>query len=366
MTAITELFQRITVEDATRDRVAAIVNGWAITRNVDKRLKQKGWPTAVVDVATVTTDKAWVRSTTSLSTGVRIENGLAVIDMDIDDPIVEEKILPALRAAFPALKLALWRHGKGYKIAIFVRTDEEFPRISGLAWLKPGTTTDDGAHRVEMFGGGSPRQFGAIGYHTAPKPGVAPVFYVWEGDRSPVNTNVHDLPTLIKQDFFLIADIVDRVLEAAGWTVVEKSTRGEIAVRRKYDLVETMKFNCIDGVTRTLAELPGAAAAWEAGGQPLRCSAASWLEGPEAMNLTRCLVRVTPRGEVFVWDTAKSVSHYPMSAAPVAADLGALAEKLRELTGGEEQIDVIDLLAEAIAEIALENIEVKVGGHERA
>ena len=51
---------------------------------------------------------------------MRVENGLAVLDMDIDDEIIGE-IANELQEAHPRLAQALIRFGKGHKEAWFIR-----------------------------------------------------------------------------------------------------------------------------------------------------------------------------------------------------------------------------------------------------
>ncbi|RUX45426.1 hypothetical protein EOA33_24090 [Mesorhizobium sp. M4A.F.Ca.ET.050.02.1.1] len=325
MNAITELFHRITVEEATRDRIAMIVNGWPITRNVDKRTFQKGWTTEQATVEMVTTDEAWLHRT-SLSTGIRIENGIAAIDVDVDDHLAET-IRAAILRAFPALKDALLRFGKGYKFALFCRTSEPFGRLHTSKFLKPGTTADDGAYCAEIFGGGSPRQFGAVGYHTAPRRGVEPIFYRWEG-RSPLDTRADELPALTKKQFFKILDIVENILDAAGWSPVEFTTKGENKTNWVHDLTEGMVFRCSDWVDRTLADLQALGAY---GLQGLRCSAS--FTDPTAKRRDRCQIATTRDGRLVITDHDGTVKHVAKPDTSLMENIPAKLARLFEVTG---------------------------------
>lgn len=314
-------------------RLQLLANGYTPIRNRDKRTFQKGWPSTVVDPGEIA---RWSRRfSRDTATGIRVEDGLAVIDIDIDDAPMVARIANAIFDVIPELAderlPLLTRLGKGAKEAWFVRTAEIFSRIHSRAWLKPGTTTDDGAHRVEIFGGASPRQFGGFGPHTITDDGVVTTWYRWV-DRDPSDTLKSELPELTKKQFFLIADIVERELRAAGWTVVEKSTSGENDVARVYDLTDEMQFDVDTGDRLSLQQLRELAAAADAAGDTVRCSAA-WLEGPSAKRTDRCIVSSTASGGVAVWESASGVTHCEAAFAPrdFGPEINRIAEKLKEL-----------------------------------
>jgi len=295
-------------------RLKLLDNGFVPLPNVAKMCLRKGWPRMEVDEAAI---RNWTRSRKFTDTGIRLENGLAVIDVDIDDPAAVAAIVERIEALLPG-SLMLVRHGNGAKIAIFVRTDEEFGRLHSRAWTRPGETEDDGAHRVEIFGGGSARQFGAFGQCS---PGRV---YRW-ADRSPLDTKIDELPVLTKKQFFLIVDTVEAVLIELGWEMVKRSTRGENASRTVRDLTDGMQFECNDGVTRTLADLKQLASTGRyLRGLRLRCSA-SWLEGPSARRTDRCLIGATENGLLTIWVSSSDVTHMPK---PVEIDMAAVLAKI--------------------------------------
>jgi hypothetical protein len=150
------------MDGITSLRLRLLENGYTPIRNRDKRTFMKAWPTAEITPEEIA---RWERKfPQDTATGLRLEDGLAVIDFDIDDPIMKD-IANAVLDAVPALadqRVPLpVRFGKGSKEAWFVRVDHPFGRLHSRAWLRPGTGPDEGAHRVEVFGGASPRQFGA-------------------------------------------------------------------------------------------------------------------------------------------------------------------------------------------------------------
>lgn len=308
-------------------RLTLLQNGYAPIRNRDKRTFMKNWPSVEIDEAEI---RSWTRQTRDRATGLRVERGLAVIDIDVDDADAAAAIADAVMNAVPALGDASrplpTRFGKGDKEAWFVRTSEPFSRIFTRGWVKPGETADDGVHRVEIFGGASPRQFGAFGPHTVAENGEVEVEYEWMEGVSPANVPLADLIELSKAEFFAIADAAEGALQALGWSPVLMSTAGENEPARVYDLVEGMSFDVDDGRTLSLAELRVAAR-----GNDMRCSA-SWIE-QGAVNRTRCLVSLTGGGYVSIWESASGVTHVEAAGKPTdyQIDVDRFAEKMRQL-----------------------------------
>ncbi|RLP22478.1 hypothetical protein D8676_24040 [Mesorhizobium sp. YM1C-6-2] len=312
----------------TRDRLKLLENGYSPIRNRDKRTFMRDWTSAEITEETIL---SWDRSTRDTATGMRVENGLAVIDFDTDDKDAMDEIadtvcerIPELGQAYNRRKLVI-RQGKGAKEAWFCRTSEEFGRIHSRAFTKSDETVDDGTHRVEIFGGASPRQFGCAGPHTVDDDGTVKVEYRYP-EASLLDTKKSELPELTKQQCFQIADIVEDVLTRRGWSPVERSSKGENDATRVYDLTDDMTFDMQNGDTLTLDQLRTAAKAHEHG---LRCSA-SWLEGPQAVNRTRCLVTVTRTGNLAIWESAAGVTHLEAELKPCDLSEG-IRERLRKL-----------------------------------
>lgn len=312
---------------ATELRTALLANGYVPLPNICKVCMLQGWPTILVNEGTI---DQWNRRYKRFpDTGLRIEGGLAVFDIDIDDQQAIDAIARQLETDDRRLLGTLVRYGKGAKEAWFFRIDEPFGRITTRRWLRPGDNLDlDGAHSVEAFGGASPRQFGAFGAHTRNPDGSVEILYRWakreDGeDLSPATVRFDELPVFTKADIFGFMDICERVLDELRWTVVTRVQKGEVNISRVFDLTDDMVFDCNDGVNRTLAELEAVA-----GEQGLRCSA-SWLE-PGATNRERCIVGWSRRhGSAFVWESAQAVTHLAESAKPLTArELAALASSI--------------------------------------
>lgn len=310
-------------------RLTLLANGYTPLRNRDKRTFMSGWPDALITEDEI---RKWSRQTRDRATGLRIENGLAAVDIDVDDAETVDAIAQAVFDTVDALGLSdaplPTRYGRGAKEAWFVRTDEAFSRIATRGWTKPGETPEDGVYRVEIFGGSSPRQFGAFGPHTVADDGQVLVEYAWRDDVSPANVPLAALPILTKHDFFATCDAAEGVLRARGWSPVEGCPGGEIEPVRVYDLQDGMAFDLIDGRTVDLEALRQIV---RDGGET-RCSA-SWLEGATAKNRTRCLVTLTRGGHVAIWESAAAITHVEATAKPVdhAEAIDRFAEKLKAL-----------------------------------
>lgn len=316
-------------------RAQLVANGYSPLPNVGKACYLEGWPKIEITPEVLA---RWSRRHSRFQdTGLRVENGLAVIDLDINDEAGAAAVAAAVEAEFPALLSALVRYGKGFKEAWFCRTAEPFGRIHTFRFWAPGLNDPDvhEAHCVEIFGGGSPRQFGAFGAHTRDKAGDVVVAYEW-ASSSPLDVELEKLPELTKADFFRIAELAEATLRARNFEQVTRSTSGESEAVRVYDLTDDMEFECNDERTRSLAELRDVA-----GQEGLRCSA-SWLEPGRGHSLTRCLVGRSHSGQLTLWDSASGVTHMPADADPGEAverqlDVDALAVRLKRLAELESE-----------------------------
>ena len=295
-------------------------NGYTPLPNIDKACRLRGWNTVQPTHELI---DQWARKQVCQATGIRVENGLGVIDVDIDDADLVEEVWRRAYAKYAQLGEALIRYGKGHKEAWFVRVDEPFSAILSASYAAPGDDPegeDVTAHRLEAFGGGHARQFGAFGAHTMreDREGFA-VEYVWADDESPVDVPLASLPLLTKTAVLDIARIAGDVLEEAeGWSRVPRSRTGDVEASTSYDLTDDMIFNCLDGVPRHLGELRDYA---ETSRNP-RCSA-SWMpDGRGLTNRTRCLIHVDHDGAVSVFETATFTRHFAMADADSARPLG--------------------------------------------
>lgn len=341
-------------DEARRVRLQLLENGYTPIRNRDKATYLPGWPT--LEVTPEVIDEWARRHGRDLATGLRIENGLCAIDVDIDDQEVVDLIADALMDIAPVLADEdtpwLERSSGRAKVMWLFRVDEPFGRLHSRRWLRPGETAEENDTQfVEVFGGASARQFGVFGPHTVAEDGTVVRSYSWR-DLSPLDVRVDELPVLTKGQLAALVDAAEQIMREAGWTPVALSSVGENAASRVYDLVPEMSFDCSDGVTRTLDELRAVLAA-EGETAGLRCSA-SWLEGPSAKRRDRCLVSLSRGGRVVVWESATGVTHMEAAAAPVdyGPEIDRIGEKLRELAERRRlRIKTADDLTTAVAKM---------------
>ena len=305
-------------------RSQLLANGYSPIPNKDKACYLKGWSTVAIDADAL---KKWSRMHGAIATGLRVENGLCAIDLDINHPVIED-VAEAMLSVLPEdLNIErLERHGKGYKFAWYCQTDDLFARLHTRSWVAPGETEDDGTHMVEIFGGGSPRQFGSFGPHTIDDDGKVKVAYTW-ADESPADIPLHALNVITKDQAFAMLDAAEAELQRQGFEPVARTTRGEGTPGREYDLTEDMLFDLLDGRTVSLSELQDMVREGYSG----NCSA-SWLDGPIAKNRNRCLVSVSSSGHVTVWESAAGITHMPAAIKPTDhnAQVDRIAEKIRE------------------------------------
>jgi hypothetical protein len=209
-----------------------LANGYQPLLNDCKRPIEKGWPTRTVDEAEVL---SWDRSA-FVSTGMKIDGDLAVIDADIADASLVEALADAFGKSFPALfEHGLIRHASGPKEAWFARVDEPFRRFASRRWYRGGDPDDltISKHLVECFGSLGTRQFAVDGLHARNQAGEVVDEYQFAGGASPATVPRAALPILPQAAFPLACNLFDEIATAAGLTVLKerRDAHGETALR---------------------------------------------------------------------------------------------------------------------------------------
>ena len=126
------------MQPRTAFRLAMLKNGFQPLLTDCKRPIEKGWPKHVVDEAGVL---SWDR-TALLSTGLKLDGDLAVIDVDVADAGLVEDLADAFGKSFPTLfECGLVRHADGPKEAWIARVDEPFRRLASRHWYCGGIQT---------------------------------------------------------------------------------------------------------------------------------------------------------------------------------------------------------------------------------
>lgn len=309
--------RRDDINEQTRIRHALLDNGYTPLANKTKDCLLKGW--SHLEVTHELIDE-WSGMLGYRATGVRIGGGLVMIDFDIDDADVIEDVVDSLPDdLWDILRQCPVRHGGGQKEAWFARLNgPDFYRIASTAYSRPGDS-DEVLHRLEVFAG-SGRQAGVYGAHTLDTSGDVAVAYRW-ADKSLVDVPFAELPVVSEVQIVRLCDAVNAVMEARGWVPCTRSKAGKTVETEIYDLTSDMVFETRDHGDLNLSELEAACV----DGQ-VRLSA-SWLEGPAARNLTRCIATLHPGdGRLRVLETANFTMHRPadMNVQSSANRLGEL------------------------------------------
>jgi len=199
------------VVDHRELRLLLLRNGYTPLPNRGKPPVLKEWPSIEITPEVIA---EWPETPT---TGVRVDGPLLVIDIDVNAALADE-ILRNLPAALrEKLAAAPERRStaSAYKRALFCRTAAKISRLSTGPWGNPDDKT---VHTVEVFGSGSPRQFGAYGVH-ALEGARAVSYYLWMDLTNDLRTTpLSELPELDESDVAALLETARRVFRDAGLT----------------------------------------------------------------------------------------------------------------------------------------------------
>src|SRR5262245_23903421 len=204
----------------TQFRLAMLQNGYWPLLNACKRPIEKGWQKKRPDRAEVL---SWDRSAFA-STGMKIDNDLAVIDADIREKDLINALIDALDERYPELFVhGLVRHAGEVKQAWFARSKEPFRKIYTRKWTR-GDPDDPEAEtqHVECFSSRTTRQFGVDGPHTREANKIIRV-YQFVDDASPATIPRTALPTLPKAAYAAACNLFEGIAQDAGLSVVKRT-----------------------------------------------------------------------------------------------------------------------------------------------
>jgi hypothetical protein len=263
------------MQERTAFRLAMLRNGFQPLLTDCKRPIEKGWPKKIVDEAEVL---SWDRSAL-MSTGLRLDSDLAVIDADVADPSLVAALADALDERFPALfRDGFVRHAGGPKEAWIARVDKPFIRLASRRWYR-GSDPDNPSvakHQVECFGSLGTRQFAIDGPHARNRAGEVISVYQFTGGASPATTPRAALPVLPQAAYELACGQFDRIAAAAGLTAVSRSGCGNgrgMAGALCFELDADTEIETQDHGVMTVGELERLMRARRAqAGATLRCS----------------------------------------------------------------------------------------------
>jgi hypothetical protein len=238
----------------TRFRLDMLRNGFQPLLNECKRSIEPGWPKRIVDEAEVL---SWDRSALE-STGLKLDDDLAVIDVDVKDAGLVGILADAFDERFPELfRRGLVRHAGGPKEAWIARVDEPFRRLASRRWYR-GDDPDDPVvpkHQVECFGSLGTRQFAIEGPHERNRQGEIIDTYQFAGGASPATTPRTSLPVLPKAAYGMACDLFDEIAAAAGLTTVTETSAGRGLSPRRFELDADTVIETRDHGAMTVAEL---------------------------------------------------------------------------------------------------------------
>ena len=301
-----------------RGKVPAMV-GWNEPDYVAKQLTDNAKGTAAQRVA------RWeARFSDAVSTGVRIENGLGVVDGDIDDGEMVGELFGKIDTIAPEVaRAAPARYGGGtHKFALFCQ-------VEGERWVRIASRRYNG-HCVEIFGGAPlrsgrcSRQFGIYGPHSFSEDGSVARSYEWGIDAPELADMAQaELPKLTKAQAYAIVAAFEQLAQEAGWEAEARPvTEGASAV---YDIDETTRFDTSLGHSQIdYAELSDL----QEMHTDLRC-ASNFMVGRDGTDRSRCWVFHSPRHDctaVYVYGDEQT--HYPVAHKPLETE--DLADRLTE------------------------------------
>jgi hypothetical protein len=302
------------MKERTVFRLAMWDNGYWPVLNDCKRAIATGWQKKRPSRDEVL---SWDRSA-YLSTGMKIEGDLAVIDADIREKALINALIDALDERYPELFVqGLVRHAGEVKQAWFARTKEPFQKIHTRKWTR-GDPDDPKAEtqHVECFSSRTTRQFGVNGPHTRDGNKIIRV-YQFVDDASPATIPRTALPTLPKAAFTAACNLFEGIAQDVGLSVIKRIGNGGGEGKRVvYDLTDDMVFESDDDTYHGLEELTDACVVAEHEGYKLRVASSFLGHGT---NASKCIVGYSKGGRyVFIHDFETELTHRPANRSPTA------------------------------------------------
>jgi hypothetical protein len=306
-----------TTSSITETRLQLLRNGYTPLRNRAKAPLSFGWQALDVDERQI---KLWERSRSeepSETTGLRLDNGLMVIDIDVDDEATVAAINNIIFDNVPDLydDNLLIRGGRGHREAWWFRVDPDNKPLVGNTTKY--TSPDGDTHSVDFYTGVAKRQFGAFGVHSYNEDGSVARMYHWP-ELSPLDVPFDKIPILTAEQLTNIRDEAETVLRnREGWELVQGSNSDELSRRIVYDIRPDSIFHTKEHGELTLEQLRGQAP--KAGSTYLQLSAEDWLAPSTSSlpwNMTRCWAHILPNGLLAIWDSNTDTSHREVAAAP--------------------------------------------------
>jgi hypothetical protein len=301
------------MQACTTFRLATLANDYWPLLNNCKAAVDNGWQTRRPTEAEIL---RWDRSIYR-STGMKIDDDLAVIDVDVLDQALVEALKDAFAREFPALFAhGIVRHAGQPKEAWFARVDKPFRQFRSRRWYHGGDLKDRTTpqFRVECFGSRATRQFGIDGPHTREAGRTVRVYQCTNG-ASPATVPRSELPVLPQTAYARVCDLFEGIAAAADLVIIPRERDPDRAPGAVvYDLTDDMVFENGCAAYRGLEELAEACVVAEHQGHKLRVTSSFLGHGT---NTTKCIVGYAKGGRyVFIHDFETGLTHKPANRAP--------------------------------------------------
>lgn len=307
-------------------RLAIYANGWTPMPCEAKGYVLEGWPKMIINEEVIRGwDKYGKGGSTLLGTGLRIEGKAFVVDLDIKDVDVLNRVLAKIEAAYPEFYAgALWRNSGAVSLALFGQVSEPVGGRFSITYGRKhadGTVTDK-AH-AETYGSATGgKYFAGWGPHK-----VDGRFYQFEGP-SPADTRLDSLPVFDAAEVGPLIDLIEAELAACGLEQIAPGRKSN-GYQALYDLTPETGFVMEDGTEVTCADLEAMLEAGAESGIRGVMTLEEWAASESKEHCNAFLRKGAKR--LMISDFSCDVHHYYADEQPGALD-AAVGETLRMIS----------------------------------
>jgi hypothetical protein len=239
--------------DVMNLRLAVYANGWTPMPCESKGYVLDDWNRIVINKDVIRGWDSYRKGAGShlMGTGLRIEGPAFVVDLDIKQADVMNRVLDKIQAAYPEFYAgALWRNSGAISLALFGQVSEPVGGRHSITYgrrLADGTVVDK-AHAETYGSKTNGKYFAGWGPHK-----VEGRFYQFEGP-SPADTRLDALPVFPAGEVGKLIDLIEAELAACGLEPIAPR-RDMLGLQVLYDLTPETEFVLADGSVVTCADL---------------------------------------------------------------------------------------------------------------
>jgi len=312
-------------------RLAVYANGWTPMPCESKGYVLDDWNRTVINEDVIRGWDSYRKGAGShlMGTGLRIEGSAFVVDLDIKQADVMNRVLDKIQAAYPEFYAgALWRNSGAISLALFGQVSEPVGGRHSITYGRrlPDGTVVDKAHAETYGSKTNGKYFAGWGPHK-----VEGRFYQFEGP-SPADTRLDSLPVFPADQVGPLIDLIEAELAACGLEPIAPG-RDMKGLQTIYDLTPETEFMLTDGTLVTCADLETMVEAPDAkngitGIMPIE----DW-DASEQKNHCKAYIR-TGAKRLAISDFMHEVQHHYADEAPVefvmSAEAAATLDALRD------------------------------------